>query len=135
MVLELADLDVQLYFGLLWALFCSFLCLCRLLLEICLWGVRGRAYGEDQKSPVLRVLLDLHELACRLTSCHGIVGLLPPLPPSMLHMLPSCHPSHSYKPLPRDDPKQRRPDITKARAVMDWEPKVALREGLTKTIE
>lgn len=37
-------------------------------------------------------------------------------------------------PLPSDDPKQRCPDITKAKAVLDWEPKVALREGLVKTI-
>jgi len=40
-----------------------------------------------------------------------------------------------YKPLPVDDPKQRRPDITRARAILGWEPKVALEEGLVKTIE
>lgn len=37
--------------------------------------------------------------------------------------------------LPKDDPKQRRPDITKAKQLLDWEPKVPLREGLGKTIE
>ena len=37
--------------------------------------------------------------------------------------------------LPADDPKQRRPDITKAKEVLDWEPKVPLAEGLLKTIE
>ena len=36
--------------------------------------------------------------------------------------------------LPKDDPKQRRPDITLARAKLGWEPKVALSEGLKKTI-
>ena len=40
-----------------------------------------------------------------------------------------------YRPLPTDDPKQRRPDITLAKAKLGWEPKVALAEGLKKTIE
>jgi len=40
-----------------------------------------------------------------------------------------------YKPLPTDDPKQRRPDITRARTLLNWEPKVELEEGLIKTIE
>lgn len=38
-------------------------------------------------------------------------------------------------PLPADDPKQRQPDITQARDVLGWEPKVPLRDGLTKTID
>ena len=40
-----------------------------------------------------------------------------------------------YQALPTDDPKQRRPDITRARTLLGWEPKVQLDEGLTKTIE
>ncbi len=40
-----------------------------------------------------------------------------------------------YKPLPQDDPKQRRPDITKARRLLKWEPKVQLAEGIAQTIE
>ena len=39
-----------------------------------------------------------------------------------------------YFDLPNDDPKQRKPDITKAKTKLDWEPKVNLEEGLTKTI-
>jgi nucleoside-diphosphate-sugar epimerase len=39
-----------------------------------------------------------------------------------------------YAPLPVDDPKQRKPDISLARAKLGWEPKVSLREGLAKTI-
>lgn len=41
----------------------------------------------------------------------------------------------TFKPLPQDDPKQRRPDITKAKKLLKWEPKVKLAEGLVKTIE
>src|SRR4030095_6970913 len=39
-----------------------------------------------------------------------------------------------HKPLPQDDPKQRQPDITRARKWLDWEPKVPLAEGLESTI-
>lgn len=40
-----------------------------------------------------------------------------------------------YKPLPEDDPKQRRPDITKAREILGWEPKINREEGLKRTYE
>ena len=40
-----------------------------------------------------------------------------------------------YKPLPNDDPQQRRPDISKANEKLNWEPKVDLETGLSKTIE
>ncbi|BAI93413.1 UDP-glucuronic acid decarboxylase family protein [Arthrospira platensis] len=40
-----------------------------------------------------------------------------------------------YKPLPQDDPKQRQPDITKAKKYLDWEPTVHLNDGLKLTIE
>jgi dTDP-glucose 4,6-dehydratase len=39
-----------------------------------------------------------------------------------------------FEPLPQDDPKQRRPDITKARQLLGWEPKVPLEEGLEHTL-
>ena len=39
-----------------------------------------------------------------------------------------------FKPLPQDDPRQRQPDLSKAKAVLDWEPKVALADGLKETI-
>ncbi|MFL5740633.1 MAG: UDP-glucuronic acid decarboxylase family protein [Flavisolibacter sp.] len=41
----------------------------------------------------------------------------------------------TYKPLPADDPKQRRPDITKAKKILGWEPKVHRKEGLAKTYQ
>jgi dTDP-glucose 4,6-dehydratase len=40
-----------------------------------------------------------------------------------------------FRPLPKDDPKQRCPDITKARKVLEWEPKVNLEEGLRRTYD
>ena len=40
-----------------------------------------------------------------------------------------------FQPLPQDDPKQRRPDISKARRLLGWEPKVPLRDGLAKSLD
>ncbi len=40
-----------------------------------------------------------------------------------------------YQPLPEDDPKVRQPDITRARTLLGWEPKVTLEEGLSKTVD
>ena len=38
-------------------------------------------------------------------------------------------------PLPQDDPLQRRPDITKARELLNWQPTIPLRQGLERTID
>ncbi len=40
-----------------------------------------------------------------------------------------------FRPLPQDDPKQRKPDITLAKAVLNWEPKIQLEQGLSKVID
>lgn len=40
----------------------------------------------------------------------------------------------TYLPLPQDDPRQRKPDITRAQTLLGWTPKIALREGLQKTV-
>ena len=41
----------------------------------------------------------------------------------------------AFKPLPQDDPKQRQPDISRARKYLKWEPQVPLAEGLVRTID
>ena len=51
-----------------------------------------------------------------------------------LKMLPDSKSKLVYKPLPEDDPKKRKPDITLAKALLGWEPKILLDEGLAKTI-
>ena len=39
-----------------------------------------------------------------------------------------------YRPLPQDDPKQRQPDITRARTILGWQPHIGLEDGLSKTV-
>lgn len=52
-----------------------------------------------------------------------------------LRQLPDSKSTLVYRPLPSDDPKRRKPDITLAKELLGWEPKVALKEGLARTIE
>ena len=40
-----------------------------------------------------------------------------------------------FKEMPKDDPKQRKPSIELAKTILNWEPKIELKEGLIKTIE
>ncbi len=53
----------------------------------------------------------------------------------ILELIPESRSKIVYEPLPQDDPKQRKPDITLAKEELNWEPKVNLEEGLKKTIE
>ena len=52
-----------------------------------------------------------------------------------LRQLPESKSKLVYRPLPSDDPKRRKPDITLAKELLGWEPKVALQEGLASTIK
>lgn len=54
---------------------------------------------------------------------------------TVLKMIPESKSKIIYKELPQDDPKQRQPDISLAKKMLDWEPKIKLEEGLKKTIE
>lgn len=49
-------------------------------------------------------------------------------------LMPDIRQRVKFYPLPPDDPKIRKPDITRAKTLLDWEPKVQLKEGLAKTI-
>lgn len=65
-------------------------------------------------NPAERTILNLAEMIIRLTDSKS----------KIIHM-----------PLPADDPIQRQPDITLAKSVLKWEPKVGIEDGLTKTIQ
>ena len=52
-----------------------------------------------------------------------------------LCQIPKCTSKLIYLPLPKDDPRRRRPDITLAQELLNWSPRVTLSAGLSKTIE
>jgi len=72
---------------------------------------------------------------------HNPINLGNPVPTSMLELaqeiltLTNSNSKIIFDPLPPDDPKKREPDISKARSVLGWEPKVSRTEGLKRTIE
>jgi UDP-glucuronate decarboxylase len=53
----------------------------------------------------------------------------------ILRMIPESQSKIAYKPLPSDDPRQRKPDISLAKNMLGWEPKIRLDDGLSKTID
>lgn len=72
---------------------------------------------------------------------HDPINLGNPVPTSMLELaqeilsLTNSNSKIIFDPLPPDDPKKREPDISRARELLKWEPKVSRTEGLKKTIE
>jgi len=102
-------------------------------------------YGDGSQTRSFCYVTDLVEGLVRLMACEGeCVGPVNLGNPDeftileLAEMVIEMTGSKSelvYRPLPSDDPTQRRPDITKARESLAWSPGIALREGLDKTIE
>jgi len=99
-------------------------------------------YGNGSQTRSFCYVDDLIEVAMRLMNSSEIgpinIGnptefLITELAQKVISLTGSSSPI-VYKPLPSDDPKQRRPDISKAKALLGWEPRVALEEGLKATI-
>jgi dTDP-glucose 4,6-dehydratase len=76
--------------------------------------MRGDAYPTNIGNPVEYTMLELAEIVVELTGTSSPIV---------------------YETLPEDDPKVRKPDISRARATLGWEPKVPVREGIARTIE
>lgn len=100
-------------------------------------------YGDGSQTRSFCYVDDLIECFIRMMNQEKIVGPVNAGNPSEFTMIElakevlSLTGSKSpivYKDLPGDDPKKRKPDITLACSVLDWEPKISLQEGLSKTI-
>jgi dTDP-glucose 4,6-dehydratase len=100
-------------------------------------------FGRGQQTRSFCYVSDLIEGIYRLmmSSCDQPVNIGNPVEMTMLEFAKEiirATGSRSkivYKPLPQDDPRQRRPDITRARKILGWAPQVPLAEGLVKTID
>ena len=102
-------------------------------------------YGDGKQTRSFCYVDDLLEGICRMMAAPGEVtgpvNLGNPEEFTMLQLAEEVlrrtgsRSKLMFRPLPTDDPKQRRPDITLAKQLLDWEPKVPLGEGLARTIE
>ena len=102
-------------------------------------------YGDGKQTRSFQYIDDLVEGMMRMmaTEDHftGPVNIGNPCEFSIFELaqkileLTRSHSSIIFEPLPHDDPRQRRPDITLAREKLDWEPHIHLEEGLTKVID
>ncbi len=101
-------------------------------------------YGEGQQTRSFCYVDDLIEGLIRLMNTenlHAPVNLGNPgeftIRQLAEEVIKTCESksSFTYMPLPADDPRQRKPDITKAQNLLGWNPTIPLREGLRKTVE
>jgi UDP-glucuronate decarboxylase len=101
-------------------------------------------YGEGQQTRSFCYVTDLVEGMIRMMDCPdftGPVNLGNPTETTILEFaqkiiaLTGSSSRVVFKPLPADDPQQRQPDITLAKKMLGWEPKVKVDDGLIKTIE
>ena len=94
---------------------------------------RSFCYVDDMVEAMLRLMQTDDEIT-------GPVNLGNPMEFSILDLaqkiisLVGSDSDIEFKPLPQDDPVQRKPDISKARELLNWEPRIELEQGLTKTI-
>jgi len=93
---------------------------------------RSLCYVSDLVTGVIAALEKGDELPVNLGNPHEVTVL------QLAEMIVRLAGSKSeivHRDLPVDDPKQRRPDITRARTLLGWEPEVSLEDGLTRTLE
>ncbi len=95
--------------------------------------IRSFCYVDDLVEGMMRMMATSDEV-------HGPVNLGNPCEFTIIELaetiirLTGSQSKIIHTPLPQDDPKQRQPDITCAKRLLDWEPKIHLEEGLSKTI-
>jgi nucleoside-diphosphate-sugar epimerase len=106
-------------------------------------GEPRTVYGDGSHTPSFQYIDDLVEGMMRLmwVEHHGPVNLGNPEEYSVLalaYLVKEITESPSpivFKPLPQDDPKQRRPDISRAKELLHWEPNVPVRERLMRAVD
>lgn len=95
---------------------------------------RSFCYVDDLNEGIIRMMNGPDDLVGPVNLGNPVEFTIKQLAELVLELTGSKSPL-VYRPLPEDDPTQRRPDISLAKSRLGWEPKVPLREGLQKTIE
>jgi dTDP-glucose 4,6-dehydratase len=93
---------------------------------------RSFCYVDDEVEGIYRLLMSDYNLPMNIGNPHEIT--IRDFAEEIIKLTGTTQ-KVIYKPLPQDDPKQRQPNIDKARKILDWEPKVSRSEGLKKTYE
>jgi UDP-glucuronate decarboxylase len=103
-------------------------------------SLQGRpltVYGDGTQTRSFCYVSDLVDGLMKLMAGdhHGPINLGNPEEYTMLELAQKVRDREIiFKPLPQDDPKQRKPDITKAKTLLNWQPTISLDAGLTETI-
>lgn len=103
-------------------------------------------YGDGSQTRSFQYVDDLVEVMIRMmNNKKGFIGpvntgnpnefTIRQLAEKVLEMIPESKSKIVFKDLPADDPRQRKPDITLAKEMLDWKPSIELKEGLSKTIK
>ncbi len=94
---------------------------------------RSFCYVDDLVEGIYRLLLSDYHLPVNIGNPSEIT--MNEFGHEILRLVEDTNSKLCYKPLPKDDPKRRRPDISLAKEILGWEPKVDRREGLRRTYE
>ncbi|MEL7124000.1 MAG: UDP-glucuronic acid decarboxylase family protein, partial [Bacteroidota bacterium] len=94
---------------------------------------RSFCFVDDLVEGIYRLLMSDHHLPVNIGNPDEIS--IKEFGEEILKLVNNPQATLTYKPLPVDDPKVRKPDITKAREILGWEPKVSREEGLKRTYE
>jgi dTDP-glucose 4,6-dehydratase len=94
---------------------------------------RSFCYVDDLVEGIYRLLMSDHHLPVNIGNPDEIS--IKEFAEEVLELVGNPKATLTFKDLPKDDPKVRKPDITKAREILGWEPKVSRAEGLKRTLE
>lgn len=93
---------------------------------------RSFCYIDDLIEGIYRLLLSDYHLPVNIGNMEEVT--IKQFAEEILELVGNPSASLDFLPLPEDDPKKRRPDISLAKQILDWEPKVSRAEGLRKTL-
>jgi len=96
---------------------------------------RSFQYVDDLVEGMIKMMNNKDKFIGPVNIGNPIEFTIKELAEKVLKLIPESKSKIIYKPLPQDDPKQRKPDIKLAKKKLKWEPKIHLKEGLEKTIE